>query len=56
MKLFDVVSDGEGSELEQRKMYFSGIGANVPSGVGKQIEMAFARFVLRKYLSYFTDN
>ena len=52
MKLHDAISDREGSGLEQRKVYFEGIGANVPSGLGKQIEMAFAWFVLRIYLSH----
>ena len=56
MKLHDVISDGLGSEVKQRKQYFEGIGVNVPSLVGKGIEMAFALFVLRKYLSNFTDN
>ena len=51
MKLHDVISVGEGSELEQRKMYLEGIGAY--EGL---LEQAFAWFVLRIYLSYFTDN
>ena len=52
MKLHDVISDGEGSGLEQRKQYFEGIGANE----GGKFEEAFAWFVLRKYLTCFTDN
>ena len=67
MKLYDVMSDGEGSELKQRKLYFEGLGAHegddLPrlSRVGKVIysglEMALAWFVLRKeYPPHFTDN
>ena len=52
MKLYDVISDGEGSGLEQRKLYFEGIGAYE----GSKFEEAFAWFVLRTYLFRFTDN
>lgn len=65
MMLHDVISDGEGSELKQRKQYLERIGAYeldhlpLPSRVGKVIyggfERAFARFVLRQYISHFTD-
>ena len=61
MKLYDVISDGEGSEPEQHKLYFEGIGAYevdhlpLPTRVGKVIysefEMALAWFVLRKKMS-----
>ena len=64
--LYDVISDGEGSKLKQRKQRFEGIGAYeldhlpLPSRVGKVIysgfEKAFARFVLRIYRSHFTDK
>jgi uncharacterized protein (DUF2235 family) len=66
MKLHDAISDGEGSEVEQRKQYFEGIGAYevdqlpLPSRVGRAIyrrfEKALAWFVLRKYLFRFTDT
>ena len=50
MKLHDAIADKE--DLGQRKQYFEGIGADIPNCVGKHIEMAFARFVLRKDLSH----
>ena len=61
MKLYDLISDREGSESKQRKHYFKGIGAyevdhlSLPTRMGKVIysgfEKALAWFVLRKYPS-----
>ena len=45
MKLHDVISVEEGSELKQRKMYFEGIGAY--EGL---LEQALALFVLHIYM------